>query len=114
MSKAQDQKISKVAVDDVAKEFYRNYYADSGYGELWVRDIPMRVKAELAKKASKTASAKLAGAMDIRPLATVITDQGVHLEGIAVSGQGDAKRVQAFVADFDHEGNVVGFDSVSA
>lgn len=104
----------KSAADSVAERYWSDYYKDSGYGKQWVRKIPMRVKAELAKQAraaSRTAS-KPTRAPELRPIATVITDKAVHLEGLAVFGSGDSKRVQAFVVDFDHEGNVHSFDAV--
>lgn len=104
----------KIAVDSVAETYWSEYYKDSGYGKQWVRKIPMRVKAELrklAKAATKTASAPLS-APEIRPIATVITDDAVHLEGLAIYTSSEAKRVRAFVIDFDHNGNVQAFDSV--
>lgn len=103
----------KRAADSVAERYWSDYYKDSGYGKQWVRKIPMRVKAELnklAKAASKTASTL--ATPELRPIATVITDQAVHLEGLAIYGSGNSKRVRAFVVDFDHEGNVHSFDAV--
>lgn len=110
MPASNDKPFSRVAVDEEAKRYFESYYADSGYGKLWVREIPMRVQAELAKRAAKTAS--VAASTSIKPLATVLTDQGVHLEGLAVSGTGKGRKATAFVVDFDHQGNVQGFDSI--
>lgn len=102
----------KVAVDSVAEEYWSEYYKDSGYGEQWVRKIPVRIKAELRKK---NASKALPGSPTIHPLATVITDDGVSLEGIAVfPGPEQKRKAKAFVVDFDHDGNVQSFDVVDA
>lgn len=108
--------LRKQAVDSVAASYWEEYYKDSGYGKLWTRNIPMRLKAELAK-ASKTASAKSAATepVELRPLATVWNDEGVSLEGIAVyAGAGaDAPRtMKAFSVEFDHEGAVRSIDVI--
>lgn len=108
------QALTKQAVDSNAEGYWEDYYKDSGYGKLWVRKIPMRVKAELTKRAGKTAAQGTPVEPRIRPLTTVVTDTGVHLEGLAIYGQGEARNVTAFVADFNHDGDIVGFDSVVA
>lgn len=112
-----NQTIRKVAVDEVAASYWKNFYADSGYGELWVREIPNRITAEL-KKLAKTASAdqkQASPSYELFPLATVVDSTGVSLEGIAVHTDVSGKRVrQAFVADFDHKGSVKAFDTLSA
>lgn len=112
--------IFKSAVDAEAKRYWSDYYADTGYGAQWVRDIPMRVKAELHKasglesgvKALKTASIE----PEIRPLSTLVTPDGVVLEGMAIyaSENGEALKVRAFIIDFDHNGNPTGFDCIDA
>ena len=100
----------KTAVDSVAASYWENYYKDSGYGKLWVREIPKRVQAELAKKktAEKTEKSAADETVTLRPIATLILDKTVHLEGLATYGSG---QVRAFVADFDHDGNIQGFDA---
>lgn len=110
----QNQSLSKKAVDSVAKDYWTSYYTDSGYGALWVRDIPKRVKASLEKDASlkpileKTAAEQLV----IRPIVSVPTENGGQsLEAIAVLPN---KNRIAFVIDFDAEGNVTAFETVSA
>lgn len=107
MAKLTSASFKKTAVDDVAKQYWIDLFKDTNYGELWVRDIPMRVTAELKKK-SKIASTR--ETPEIRPLVYVIDNNGVSLEGLAVT----AKSVKAFVIDFDHKGKVRGFDSVDA
>ena len=102
----------KVAVDSEAERYWSEYYKDSGYGELWTRTIPKKVKAELTRSLGKTASKDLISNPEIRPLTTVITNNQVHLEGLIYLGSGATRRVKAFVVDFDHKGNVQGFDSV--
>lgn len=103
--------IQKVAVDSVAEKYWTEYFKDTGYGKLWVRKIPMKLKAEL-EKGPKTAS-KTSPLLpsSFRPIASVITDSGVSIEGLATYAN---KEVKAFVVDFDHEGNVTSFDSVTA
>ena len=109
--------LSKQAVDSVAEEYWSKYYEDSGYGKIWVREIPKRVKAELEKR-EVVATLQLrrqAGLPEdptIVPLATTRDANSVHLEGLAVYGSGAGKKVRAFVVDFDHDGNVHGFDVV--
>jgi hypothetical protein len=102
----------KVAVDEVAKRYWEQYFADSGYGAAWVREIPKKVKAALGSS-SRSASLRTASAaeVDIRPYANIIDSDGVSIEAFAVYPD---KRVVAFVADFDHEGNLCGFDAVKA
>src|SRR5687768_6626940 len=98
-------KLRKVAVDSVAAEYWRSYYSESGYGEAWVKKIPMRIRAELQrKKNAADSNGKTAAATEspnIRPIATVITDEGVALEGVAIY---DSGRRQAFAVEFDHNG----------
>lgn len=105
--------IRKEAVDSVAEEYWQSYYSESGYGALWTRSIPKRVKAELDKQqpALKQASAqasKSPSIPEIRPIATVIGEDGVSLEGVAIYAE--PRTVCAFVVEFDHEGVVKSFD----
>jgi hypothetical protein len=110
----QNKQLTKQAADSVAEEYWTQYYKDSGYGALWVREIPKRVKAELTKQ-TKTASAQAPSTEPtLHPLSTVITDKAVHLEGLAIFGQGDSRKVKAFVIDFGHDGTVHGFDVVDS
>lgn len=91
----------KTAVDSTAEKYWSEYYGE--YGQLWVRKIPMRVKAALAEHASQKKLAAVQGEPTIAPLATVITDDGVTLEGVAVWPNALRK---AFVIEFSHEGAV--------
>lgn len=95
--------LKKTAVDSVAEEYWRSYYADSGYGELWVRTIPKRIKASLEK------TAKVGGDLQISPISTCIGKDGVSLEGLVVFPNGKKK---AFVADFDHSGKVLDLEAL--
>lgn len=108
--------IQKTAVDAEAERYWSAYYADSGYGKQWTRSIPKRVRAELlrAARASKTASTLPKEAPSIMPLATVIGESGVSLEGLAVYGQGKDRVVRAFAIEFDHDGSVTDFATVAA
>lgn len=111
--------ISKTAVDSNAEKYWEEYFNQGGtaYGKLWVRKIPMRIQAALASKTGKTASktgTKVASTqpISIQPIASVFDDKGLHLEGLVATGSGDSRKVQAFVIDFDADGNTTGFDLV--
>lgn len=101
----------KVAVDQVAQSYWEEYFADSGYGSAWVRDIPKKVKAALAASSRVASLGRQASAStpDIRPVANVIDDSGVSLEAFAVYPD---RKVVAFVAEFDHQGRLRDFDAV--
>lgn len=133
-------RIQKTAVDAEAAKYWEQYFADSGYGAAWTKEVPRRIQAELkrfaglqAKTAGKVAASVPAGKpgtapgtapvatsavppmqtlASIKPLATVITDAGVHLEGVAVYESGETRSVQAFVVEFDHDGDVRSFEAV--
>ena len=107
-------KTRKVAVDSEAKEYWSSYYKDSGYGELWVASIRKRLTAALAQKLPKTAKRASSQGPRIMPIATVIGEDGVSLEGLALYQAGKSRTVKAFVADFDHKGNILAFDVVDA
>lgn len=101
----------KIAVDEVAKSYWEQYFADSGYGSAWVREIPKKIKAALSASTRVASLAHQASGAspDIRPVANVIDDQGVSLEAFAVYPD---RRVVAFVAEFDHQGRLRDFDAV--
>ena len=106
--------IRKVAVDEVAAEYWRSLYKDSGYGELWVREIPNRITAALNKQAKTAATTTKTSSQpryDISPIATVVDENGVSLEGIAAI-VGNPKAKFAFCIDFDHKGAVKDFVSM--
>lgn len=116
--------VAKTAVDASAAKYWADFYKDSGYGKLWVRTIPKRIQAALTKAASatkKTANSSI-GEPNLAAIATVINDDGVILEGTArwnistkTAGKSTSRLVlKAFVAEFDHEGNLKGFDVVDA
>lgn len=94
--------VKKTAVDSIAEKYWEDYYSETGYGKLWVRKIPMKIKAAL--KLPKTA-AKVAEDFRIDPIASVQTEAGVSLEGFLTA---NGKRL-AFSADFSHTGDVLDF-----
>lgn len=109
---AKQASLKKVAVDSVAEAYWEDYYKDSGYGKLWVRKIPMQIKAAL-QHATKTAQLKRTASVDtmrIEPISTKMDSQGVFLEGLAIS---EGRKAIAFMANFSHEGELVDFDAVS-
>lgn len=99
-------KVKKVAADKAAKDYWTKYFKSTGYGALWVRDIPRKIKAALAPAVSK----KTAGLdeAEVQPIAHVITDDYVMLEGRVRVG----KQAHLFAADFDHEGNLKVFTTI--
>jgi hypothetical protein len=103
----------KVAIDDIAKKYWEEYFKDSGYGSAWVREIPRKIKAHLSTSRAASFAHRSAALSepDIRPYAQVINDQGVSIEAFAVYPN---KKVVAFVIDFDHDGDVVDFKAVPA
>lgn len=100
--------IHKTAVDAVASAYWTKYFQDTGYGRLWVRKIPRKIKAALAEN-TKTASKLPTGEPEFRPIGAVVHDDGVSLEGVA---SWPDKTARAFVVDFDHDGNVLDFTSL--
>ena len=99
----------KTAVDAEAAKYWTDYYGESGYGALWVEEIPMKVKASLKLiqgGATKTASN---ASPTITPICTLITDDGVTLEGQAKYA--GSKKTTLFAIDFDHDGQVLDFVS---
>jgi hypothetical protein len=98
---------NKTAIDANAETYWIEYFKDTGYGELWVRDIPKRVKAALGNKAGQKTAAAITASY-VSPLATVITTDSVHLEGMVVS----ASYNRAFSAEFSHEGELLDFVAV--
>lgn len=105
--------LRKIAVDEVTKKYWEEYFKDSGYGSAWVKDIPRKIKACLnSTRVASFANRSAASAEpDIRPYAQVITDDGVSVEAFAVYPN---KKVVAFVIDFDHDGDVVDFKAIKA
>lgn len=81
------QRIAKTDPEAVA--YFKEYFKDSGYGDLLVEDMPKKIKAALAK------AAKAEWAFVPRGIAV---DAGlVHIEGAAVS---DADALRFFRATF--------------
>jgi hypothetical protein len=92
---------SRIAIDKAAEDYWTSYYADTGYGEIWVRKIPKMIKTAMFREANLDVRA-----IDILPFATTTSPKGVWLEGLASAGE---KRV-AFVAEFSHEGDLMDFE----
>lgn len=106
--------MQKEAVDANASAYWTRYFGDSGYGALWVRKIPQRLKAALSRSPHfKGASRE----PDIAPWGHAIKDDGVTVEGVArgfVAGEGgQPQRVAvAWAAKFDHRGVLQTFDAI--
>jgi hypothetical protein len=103
-------KLTKTAVDSAAEKYWKEYFAESGYGAEWVRKIPKRIKAALESSSTRTASLIEQSEPQIAPLSYVISDNKVTVEGVARFPH----QIQAWVVDFDHEGKLIAFDSIPA
>jgi hypothetical protein len=97
--------IEKWAVDSAAKEYWSSYFKE--YGKTWVRDIPRKVRKAMTQS-TKTANSEGAQGI-VSPIGTAVTKEAVFLEGLFTPPSG---AVVAFSAKFDHDGHIVGFDSV--
>lgn len=98
--------MNKVAVDEMAKKYWKLLYADLGYGEALVRDIPRRIKAALVdmkRVASVTESAV------VIPIAVAKQGSNVVMEGMLK----DAKTRLLFKASLDSDGNVSSVSSIA-
>ena len=98
--------LEKWAVDSAAKEYWSSYFKE--YGKTWVRDIPRKVRKAMAQN-TKTASNNSALGI-VSPIGTAWTKEAIFLEGLYTPAKGAPL---AFIAKFDHEGNVIGFDTTS-
>lgn len=92
---------TKIAVDSEAQKYWEDYFKDTGYGALWVRDISKRVKAVLDPR-------RVASNEPVRVVAIdhVIQDDRVILEGLYSSSTGR----KAFRIDFKHDGSIISVD----
>lgn len=97
--------ILKWAVDDAAKKYWSEYYAE--YGKTWVRDIPRRVKKAMIEHAKVASNESNFGI--VTPIGTSISADGVKLEGMFRSASGDDFM---FYAEFAHDGGIQRFDHV--
>lgn len=98
--------LTKTAVDAAAAAYWTEFFSATGYGALWVKDVPKKVKACLALNLKRTAGLD---ETQISGLSVVPHDLGVTIEGLASFPN---QTVKAFVADFTHEGDIVAFDVV--
>lgn len=93
----------KTAVDEAAKRYWQDYF--SSYGEMWVREIPRRIKAALVTKKLAAVSGEDDLDADIAPFGyTARSDGGVDLEG-ALRVADSPPRL--FKASFDADGTVL-------
>jgi hypothetical protein len=95
--------ISKVAVDQDAKNYWKLLFGE--YGDALVRDIPRRIKAALVAN-KKVASAGDEGTL--RPVASVKDGETTIVEGV----YSDTSKKLLFKATLDKEGNVSAIDTV--
>lgn len=110
----------KEAVDNTASDYWSDYFGD--YGELWVRDIPRRIKAKLEQGHRSAAKAgtppPTLGDASISPLGYEITADRVILEGVyngqIKAGRRTANTTQLFRAEFNHQGELTSFEALDA
>jgi len=96
--------MEKIAVDQAAKDYWSNYFKE--YGQMWVRNIPRRIKAEVrrAMKASSTEGSVI-------PLAYEVADDGTLSIEAAFVGKLDDKDAKVLItAEFDDNGILKSFD----
>lgn len=98
--------INKVAVDEAAKKYWKMLFADMGYGEALVRDIPRRIKAALV---DNKRVASVSNNASIIPIAVAkSSDNGIVIEGLFK----DTKTKLLFKASLDNDGSVLDMQSV--
>ena len=107
--------MERKAVDQIASSYWTDYFKDSGYGALWVRKMPMRIKAALQKDGHYTSGLE----PEFSILGHAITADAVKIDGVARAVQhgasGEPVRVaRSFYAEFDHKGNLHKFTSIAS
>lgn len=93
------QRIAKPDAETI--KYFKEYFKDSGYGDLLTADKPKKVKAALDKQAGSS------GEWALAPLGAALDGDIFYLEGTAV-GQSS---VLAFKAGFKGE-DIVSFETV--
>lgn len=96
--------MDKVAVDAKAKEYWSAYFKE--FGEMWVRDIPRRIKQAIRRDVK---ASKIEGTL--KPIAKdVSTDKTLSIEA-AFIGTIDDKDARALItATFDPNGKMQDID----
>jgi len=95
--------MEKIAVDQKAKSYWSEYFKD--YGQIWVRDIPRRIKqATIRKLKAETATGEFA------PMAANVLDNGGLSVEAAFIGKLDNKSAKIMVtASFSEDGKLQEF-----
>ena len=94
----------KEAVDAKAKEYWSAYFKE--YGQMWVRDIPRRIKAETQ---TKLAAKELEGS--IAPLANSVTKEGLLNIEASFVGKIDGQDARGIAtAQFAQNGDLKSFE----
>lgn len=99
--------MEKIATDNAAKEYWSNYFKE--YGEMWVRDIPRRIKSAMVRSKDlgiKTAEGNMA------PIAHNVSDDGSLSIEAAFNGKLDNDESKVMItAEFNKEGRMKRFEA---
>ena len=99
-----NQTMHKEAVDSKTKEYWSAYFKE--YGQMWVRDIPRRIKAEMT---TKLAAKEIEGR--VAPLANCTTKDGMLSIEAAFVGKIDGQDAKGTaVAQFAQNGDLKSFE----
>lgn len=97
------EKMQKIAVDNATKDYWSKYFDE--YGQMWVRDIPRRMKTAMSKEANVD---KVEG--NIAPMAAHRNkDGGLSIEAAFVGTINDQDAKILITAAFDSEGKMTEF-----
>lgn len=94
----------KEAVDQKSKEYWSAYFKE--YGQMWVRDMPRRIKQAARRHIAAT---ELEGS--VAPLAKHVAEDGSLSLEAAFVGQIDGEDTRGLIlAEFTHDGTLKSFD----
>jgi len=99
--------MDKTAVDQAAVKYWEQYFSE--YGEMWVRDIPRRIKSAMTRSAEL--KAKSVNGI-LKPLAKKRAEDGTLSIEAAFTGKIDDKIAKVLVTtSFDKAGKMLQFEA---
>lgn len=105
--------MNRQAVDDAAAKYWEEYFGD--YGKQWVREIPRKIKAELASRLGKSAATGSADELTGQVYSlnhTICPNQTAILEGVFRGKTAAGQPVcRLFTAKFAENGRVTHFEA---
>ncbi len=93
--------MQKTALDQAAKSYWGDYFKE--YGQMWVRDIPRRIK----QAAARQLKAEIEG--EFAPIAGNVNDGELSVEASFVGKIGYHNGKILVTASFDAEGKISEF-----